>query len=91
MCIRDSDGSEHFTEAGYSSGVAANQDGVEQANMGLALGDYQHTGRLSIAVTHFSDEYTTLFRNDGKMNFTDASYTSGIAPSTCLLYTSRCV
>jgi hypothetical protein len=76
------DGSEHFTEAGYSSGVAANQDGVEQANMGLALGDYQHTGRLSIAVTHFSDEYTTLFRNDGKMNFTDASYTSGIAPST---------
>ncbi|MGA8232009.1 MAG: CRTAC1 family protein [Candidatus Acidiferrales bacterium] len=76
------DGSGHFTDIAFSSEVAVNQDGVEQANMGVALGDYQHTGRFSIAVTHFSDEYTTLFRNDGKMNFTDASYTSGIAPST---------
>ncbi len=76
------DGSGHFTDMAFSSGVAVNQDGVEQANMGVALGDYQHTGRFSIAVSHFSDEYTTLFRNDGKMNFTDASYTSGIAPST---------
>ena len=76
------DGSGRFTDIAFSSEVAVNQDGVEQANMGVALGDYQHTGRLSIAVTHFSDEYTTLFRNDGKMNFTDASYTSGIAPST---------
>jgi hypothetical protein len=76
------DGSGRFTDIAFSSEVAVNQDGVEQANMGVALGDYQHTGRFSIALTHFSDEYTTLFRNDGKMNFTDASYTSGIAPST---------
>ena len=76
------DGSGHFTDIAFASEVAVNQDGVEQANMGVALGDYQHTGRFSIAVTHFSDEYTALFRNDGKMNFTDVSYTSGIAPST---------
>ncbi len=58
------------------------QDGVEQANMGVALGDYQHTGRFSIAITHFSDEYAALFRNDGDMNFTDVSYAAGIAPPT---------
>jgi enediyne biosynthesis protein E4 len=76
------DGSGRFSEVGFSAGVAVSQDGADQANMGVALGDYQHTGRPSVAVTHFSDEYTALFRNDGKMNFTDASFTSGIAPST---------
>ena len=76
------DGDGHFTEVAYLSGVAVNQDGAEQANMGLALGDYQHTGLSSIVITHFNDEYTALFRNDGKLNFTDVSYASGIAPAT---------
>ncbi len=76
------DGNGHFTDIAYSVGVAVSQDGVEQANMGVALGDYQHTGRFSIAVTHFSDEYAALFRNDGDMNFTDVSYAAGIAPPT---------
>jgi enediyne biosynthesis protein E4 len=76
------DGSGHFSEIGFSAGVAVSQDGADQANMGVALGDYLHTGRSSIAVTHFSYEYTALFRNDGKMNFTDVSFMSGIALST---------
>ena len=76
------DGSGRFSEVGFSAGVAVSQDGADQANMGVAIGDYQHTGNSSIVVTHFSDEYAALFRNDGKMNFTDASFTSGIAPST---------
>jgi enediyne biosynthesis protein E4 len=71
-----------FTEMAYQAGVAVNQDGNAQANMGLALGDYLHTGRFSLAITHFSDEYAALFRNDGGMNFTDVSYASGIARST---------
>jgi enediyne biosynthesis protein E4 len=76
------DVSGHFNEIGFAAGVAASQDGAEQANMGVALGDYLHSGRFSIAITHFSDEYAALFRNDGAMSFTDVSYTSGIAPST---------
>ena len=76
------DVSGHFNEIGFAAGVAASQDGAEQANMGVALGDYLHTGRFSIAITHFSDEYAALFRNDGRLSFTDVSYTSGIAPST---------
>lgn len=76
------EGNGHFTDVAYNAGVAVSQDGVEQANMGLALGDYQHTGRFSIAITHFSEEYAVLYRNDGKMNFTDTSYISGIAPAT---------
>jgi enediyne biosynthesis protein E4 len=80
--LYQNDGNGRFFEVGFSAGVAVSQDGADQANMGVALGDYMHTGRPSIAVTHFSDEYTALFRNDGKMSFSDVSFASGIAPST---------
>jgi len=80
--LYQNDGAGHFNEVGFAAGVAASQDGAEQANMGVALGDYLHTGRFSIAISHFSDEYAALFRNDGRLSFTDVSYTSGIAPST---------
>jgi enediyne biosynthesis protein E4 len=80
--LYQNDGNGRFSEVGFSAGVAVSQDGADQANMGVALGDYMHTGRPSIAVTHFSDEYTALFRNDGKMSFSDVSFASGIAPST---------
>ena len=76
------DGNGHFTDIAYNAGVAVDQDGNAQANMGTALGDYNHTGRFSIAITHFNEQYTALFRNDGDMNFTDVSYASGIAQST---------
>jgi len=76
------DGNGHFSEVSYSAGVAVSQDGAEQANMGVALGDYLHDGRESIVVSHFSDEYAALFRNDGGMNFSDVSFVSKIAQST---------
>jgi hypothetical protein len=80
--LYQNDGDGHFTDVAFSAGVAVSQDGIEQANMGVALGDYMHTGRSSIVVSHFSDEYAAVYRNDGKMNFTDVSYVSGIAPAT---------
>jgi hypothetical protein len=76
------DGNGRFAEIAYTAGVAVDQDGNAQANMGIALGDYNHSGRFSIAVTHFNEQYAALFRNDGNMNFTDVSYASGIAQST---------
>ena len=68
-----------FKEMALDAGVAMSEDGVEQANMGLAVGDYMNVGRMSIAVTHFSDEYAALYRNDGNLNFTDVSRVAGIA------------
>jgi enediyne biosynthesis protein E4 len=76
------DGVGHFKEIAYTAGVAVSQDGVEQANMGVALGDYLHTGLFSIFISHFSDEYAVLYRNDGRMNFSDESYASGVAAHT---------
>jgi enediyne biosynthesis protein E4 len=80
--LYQNDGAGHFKDIAYTAGVAVSQDGVEQANMGVALGDYLHTGHTSIFISHFSDEYAVLYRNDGNMNFVDESYASGIAAST---------
>jgi hypothetical protein len=76
------EGDGHFKEMGSDAGVAFSEDGVEQANMGLAVGDYENKGRMSIAISHFSDEYMALYRNDGDMNFTDVSHSAGVAHAT---------
>jgi len=73
------EGNGKFTEIGLESGTAVDEDGSEQASMGIAIGDYNHTGRPSLYVTNFTDEYSVLFRNDGNWNFTDVSYKSGVA------------
>ena len=76
------DGKGHFAEVGYAAGVALDENGKALANMGVALGDYLHTGHFAIAITHFSDQYLELFRNDGDLSFTDVSNVSRIARST---------
>jgi hypothetical protein len=80
--LYQNNGKGHFTDIGFSAGVSVSQDGYEQANMGVALGDYRHTGRHSIVISHFSDEYAAVYENLGEMNFSDVSYSSGIAAST---------
>jgi hypothetical protein len=72
-------GNGKFQEIGLESGTAVSEDGSEQASMGIAVGDYLHTGFPSLYVTNFSDEYSNLFRNDGKWDFSDVSYKSGVA------------
>lgn len=76
------DGMGGFNDVGFSSGVAYNEDGMAQANMGLAVGDYLHTGRMSVMISHFDNEYAALYRNEGGMTFTDVSMASGVAKAT---------
>ena len=47
-------GNGHFKDIASEAGVAFSEDGLEQANMGLAVGDYENKGRMSIAISHFS-------------------------------------
>ena len=72
------EGNGKFTEIGLESGTALSEDGHEQASMGVAIGDYLHTGRPSLFVSDFSLDYTALYRNDGKWDFQDVSYQSGV-------------
>ena len=73
------EGKGKFREIGLESGTAVSGDGSEQGSMGVAVGDYLHSGRFSIFVTNFAGEYNTLYRNDGEYNFTDASFTAKVA------------
>ncbi len=75
-------GGGRFQEIAGEAGVALSEDGVEQANMGLAVADYMRNGNMSIAVSHFSDEYMELYRNDGKLNFTDVAHSAQVAKSS---------
>jgi enediyne biosynthesis protein E4 len=76
------EGQGRFSEIAYVAGAAVSENGTPQACMGIALGDYLHAGRLSLFVTNFSEEYNTLYRNEGKLTFTDVSYASGTASSS---------
>lgn len=71
-----------FEDASYLSGYALNNDGREVANMGIAAGDYENNGHLSVVNTTFADDYNVLFQNDGTGFFTDVSYRAGIAVSS---------
>ena len=68
-----------FTDVGLESGTALSEDGKEQGSMGVALGDYNHTGRWSIFVTNLADEYNALYRHDKAFLFTDVSFASQTA------------
>ena len=72
-------GNGKFEEIGFESGTALSSTGSEQASMGIAVGDYNHTGRPSLYVTNFENENNDLFRNEGSWNFTEDSFPSGLA------------
>ena len=71
-----------FTDVGLESGVALNEDGMEQAGMGLGIGDYNLDGNLDILKTHFADDTAVLYRNDGKGNFEDVTNAAGLGVET---------
>src|SRR5439155_661526 len=62
-----------FEEVGMLSGIALGGDGQEQGSMGVDWGDYLHNGRLSMFVTNFTEQPSTLYRNLGKDGFSDVS------------------
>jgi hypothetical protein len=71
-----------FEDISYISGFALNDDGREQASMGIAVGDYNRDGKVDFYITNFSDDYNTLYRNDGDGNFSDVTARAGIATVT---------
>jgi len=68
-----------FEEEALISGTAVSRDGRSQSGMGVAAGDYDGDGWLDLVVTNFSDDYTTLYRNEGEGLFQDVSFEAGIA------------
>ncbi|MFZ1009565.1 MAG: CRTAC1 family protein [Candidatus Sulfotelmatobacter sp.] len=67
-----------FTDVAVTAGAAFNEDGREQAGMGSTIGDYNGDGHLDIFKTNFSDDTSTLYRNNGDGTFTDATTAGGL-------------
>ncbi len=71
-----------FEELGLFSGAAYNEDGREQAGMGVAAGDYDGDGLTDIFKTNFASDTNTLYRNNGDFSFTDETVGAGLATVT---------
>jgi hypothetical protein len=80
LYINNGDGT--FEDQSFYSGFALNQSGLEQAGMGLAVGDYLNNGLLDLYTGTFSDDYKPLFRNKGDAAFTEISPRIGLAAPT---------
>jgi hypothetical protein len=71
-----------FREEGVLRGAALSEDGMEQAGMGVGVGDYDLDGHLDLFKTHFADDANILYHNDGKANFEDATGSSRLGVET---------
>jgi enediyne biosynthesis protein E4 len=71
-----------FTDVAVVAGAAFNEDGREQAGMGTTIGDYNGDGHLDIFKTNFSDDTSTLYRNNGDGTFLDATTEAGLGLHT---------
>ena len=71
-----------FEESGLFAGAAFSDDGTAQGSMGVDFGDYDRDGLLDIYITHFSDDYNTLFRNLGQGRFRDMTRGAGLTFSS---------
>jgi hypothetical protein len=74
-----------FTDVAVISGAAFNEDGREQAGMGTTVADFDGDGRLDIFKTNFSDDTSTLYRNNGDGSFSDATFPAGLGLHTQFL------
>jgi enediyne biosynthesis protein E4 len=71
-----------FTDIAVMAGCAYNEDGQEQAGMGLGVADYDCDGWFDIFKTNFSDDTSDLYRNNKDGTFADVTYISGVGLNT---------
>ncbi len=75
-------GGERFEDQAFRSGCALSKGGQEQAGMGVAVGDANGDGRFDLYVTNFSEDYFTLYVNDGGGFFRDGTLGARLAMPT---------
>ncbi len=74
-----------FIDIGLISGSAVNEDGQEQAGMGVSAADYDHDGFFDLVKTNFADDTPTLYHNNGDMTFSDVTYAARLGVNTRFL------
>ena len=71
-----------FSDVAIVAGAAFNDDGRAQAGMGSTVADFNGDGRLDIFKTNFSDDTSTLYRNNGNGTFDDVTFPAGLGLNT---------
>src|SRR6266700_1816539 len=71
-----------FTDVAVVAGAAFNEDGRAQAGMGSTVADFNGDGKLDIFRTNFSDDTSTLYRNNGNGTFDDVTFAAGLGLHT---------
>ncbi len=67
-----------FTDIAVMAGCAYNDNGHEQAGMGVAVADYDCDGWFDIFKTNFADDTCNLYHNNGDGTFSDVTFASGV-------------
>ena len=68
-----------FTNVALEAGVAIGANGELESGMGIAAGDYFHTGREDLVVVNFSGEPKSVYVNIGSGLFQNETYESNMA------------
>jgi hypothetical protein len=67
-----------FRDVALEAGVAFSVDGKARAGMGVDAGDFDNSGRQSLAITNFENEMVGLYRAQRPGVFEDVAIRSGI-------------
>jgi len=68
-----------FREEALERGVALGPGGDLMGGMGVAAGDYDLDGHIDLVKTHFQNQATGLYRNNGKAEFDDVTAPAGLS------------
>ena len=68
-----------FREEALLRGVALGPGGDPMGGMGVGVGDYDLDGHIDLLKTHFQNQATGLYRNNGKAEFDDVAAAAGLS------------
>jgi hypothetical protein len=67
-----------FREEGLLRGVALGSAGEPLGGMGVGVGDFDLDGHIDLVKTHFVNQATGIYRNNGKGEFEDLTFRAGL-------------